>query len=77
MQYDYIMIPIIDNFDNKTINEHITKIDLMVRKGMPIERILDYGDKHILIDCLGFTLDECNSYRKIWKTLQKRRLSRK
>jgi len=71
-----IYLPIISNMTALTKKELLYQIDLMVRNGEKIENILDYGDKKILIEYLGLSEEYCQKFRKIWKTLQCRRLER-
>lgn len=51
-------------------------IDGVIRDGRNIDEALDYVDKKILVDVLGFEKDTCRACRRIWKTLQARRLGR-
>ena len=58
-------------------NENIfDDIDVMLRKGEPIDKILDYTDQKILIEKCGCSMDQVKQGRNIWKKLSSRRLKR-
>ena len=54
----------------------LSKIDEMIRNNCEIEDILNYSDREILVNGLGLEYDYIMRFRKIWKTLQQRRLNR-
>lgn len=54
----------------------ISVIDRVVRNGRNIDEALDYVDAKILVGILRFDEDTCRASRRIWKTLQARRLGR-
>lgn len=54
----------------------ISVIDRVVRNGHNIDEALDYVDAKILVGALRFDEDTCRACRRIWKTLQARRLGR-
>lgn len=61
--------------------EHLTKrivdkLDQAVREGECIDNALDYVDELVLVDILGFDPAVCSTSRRVWKTLQARRLNR-
>ena len=58
-------------------NENIfDDIDVMFRKGEPIDKILDYTDQKILIEKCGYSIDQVKQGRNIWKKLSSRRLKK-
>ena len=54
----------------------ISAIDGVVRNGRNINEALDYIDAKMLVGVLRFDEDTCRACRRIWKTLQARRLGR-
>ena len=54
----------------------ISIIDGVVRNGRNIDEALDYIDAKMLVGVLRFDEDTCRACRRIWKTLQARRLGR-
>ena len=54
----------------------ISVIDGVVRNGRNIDEALDYIDAKMLVGILRFDEDTCRACRRIWKTLQARRLGR-
>lgn len=52
-------------------------IDIMLRRGESIDAILDYTDQKILIEKCGYSIDQVNVGRNIWKKLSSRRLKRR
>ena len=64
------------NFGQGAIEEHLRFIDDAIRSNSNIEIVLDRIDSAILVNELGLTPEMCQSCRRIWKTLQKRRLLR-
>lgn len=54
----------------------ISVIDGVVRNGRNIDEALDYVGAKILVGILRFDEDTCHACRRIWKTLQARRLGR-
>ena len=54
----------------------ISVIDGVVRNGRNIDEALDYIDAKMLVGILRFYKDTCRARRRIWKTLQARRLGR-
>lgn len=71
-----IMLPTVDKIDDKLRKDLLEKIDDIVRKDDDIEKVLDYVDQKVLVDVLNIDKEVCASCRKIWKKMQKRRLSR-
>lgn len=71
-----IMLPIIDNIDEKLRKGLLEKIDAIVRKDDDIEKALDLVDQKLLVEVLGIDKDVCVTCRMIWKKMQKRRLGR-
>lgn len=71
-----IMLPIIDNIDEKLRKGLLEKIDAIVRKDDDIEKALDLVDQSLLVEVLGIDEDVCATCRMIWKKMQKRRLGR-
>ena len=54
----------------------ISVIDGVVRNGRNIDEALDYTDAKMLVGIPRFDEDTCRARRRIWKTLQVRRLGR-
>ena len=48
----------------------------MLRKGEPIDKILDYTDQKILIEKCGYSVNQVKQGRDIWKKLSSRRLKK-
>lgn len=71
-----VVDPKVLSLPDETKNDLLSRIDNTLRGSVPIEELLDYVDKTILIDQLGYSKDDCDSCRSIWKTLQMRRLNR-
>ncbi len=71
-----IMLPIIDNIDNKLRTNLLEQIDNIVRNDEDIEKALDLVDRKLLIEVLGIDKNVCVTCRKTWKKMQKRRLGR-
>lgn len=71
-----IMLPTVDKIDDKLRKDLLEKIDAIVRKDDDIEKVLDYVDQKVLVEVLNIDKEVCASCRKIWKKMQKRRLSR-
>lgn len=71
-----IMIPKLDHIPNDIIDKILLEIDRIIRKDDDIEKVLDLVDKTILEKYLNISSKTCIAARKIWKKLQKRRLSR-
>ena len=71
-----IMLPIIDNIDDKLKDELLKQIDTIVRNDEDIEKALDLVDQKLLVGVLGIDKNICISCRQIWKKMQKRRLGR-
>lgn len=63
-------------FEEGAIEEHLRFIDDAIRSNSNIKIVLDRIDSAILVNELGLTPEMCQSCRRIWKTLQKRRLLR-
>lgn len=64
----------IPNFDNVKID--FDEIDVLIRK-REIEKVLDIVDATLLIKHHGFSIEEVNQMRGIWKKLSQRRINRK
>ncbi len=64
----------IPNFDNFTID--FNEIDTLIRK-REIEKVLNIVDEALLIKHHGFSKEEVNQMRGIWKKLSQRRINRK
>lgn len=71
-----IMLPVIDNIDDKLKDELLKQIDTIVRNDEDIEKALDLVDQRLLVETLGIDKNICISCRQIWKKMQKRRLGR-
>src|SRR5690606_14521227 len=70
-EIEEIQIPILADFDLD-----FDKIDAMIRK-RKIEEVLDLVDKVVLIKHHGFTKDDVDVLRGIWRKLSHRRINRK
>lgn len=62
--------------DDALKSDVIKKADDVIRSGKNIESVLDYVDRTILVDHMGFDEEVCKECRRIWQTLQARRLGR-
>jgi len=62
------------NFDNFSID--FNQIDELIRK-REIEKVLDIVDEALLINHHGFSKEEVDRIRVIWKKLSQRRINRK
>ncbi len=71
-----IMLPIIGDIDQEVKESLLLRVDTIVRTGQDIELALDIIDQELLINLLNIEPNLCSQCRNIWKTLQKRRLSR-
>lgn len=71
-----IMLPILNGIDENICNDLLAKIDDVVRNDDNIEKALDLVDKEVLTSLLGIEQSVCETCRKIWKKMQKRRLGR-
>ena len=71
-----VMLPKIDKISDKKVDELLSFIDHNIRNKNNIEDVLDILDQEILINLLKFDKTHCLQFRKIWKTLQARRLGR-
>lgn len=72
-----IIIPNIDDMDDKKVNKLIEILDDYIRNKKNIKEAIDIMDQEILKDYLGMSSDIINTYREIWKTLNNRRMNRK
>lgn len=64
------------NFYAELKRNVISVIYGVVRNGRNIDEALDYIDAKMLVGVLSFDEDTCRACRRIWKTLQARRLGR-
>lgn len=71
-----IYLPAIKKMTKEKMLMILSKIDEMIRNNIEIEDVLNYSDREILINGLGLEYDYIMKFRKIWKTLQQRRLNR-
>ncbi len=72
-----IIIPNIDDMDEQNVNRLINILDGYIRNKKDIREAIQVMDKEILENYLGISSDTINMYRKIWKTLNDRRMNRK
>ena len=72
-----IIIPNIDDMDEKKVNRLIGILDDNIRNKKDIRDAINVMDKEILENYLGISPDIINMYRDIWKTLNNRRMNRK
>lgn len=71
-----IRIPDISDVDREIKQRLLKDVDKVVREGRNIEEALNLVDRELLEKCLKIPVEWCQECRKIWKTLQQRRLSR-
>lgn len=71
-----IRIPDISDVDREIKQRLLKDVDRVVREGRNIEEALNLVDRELLEKCLKIPVEWCQECRKIWKTLQQRRLSR-
>ena len=71
-----IMLPIVENINEKLQKDLLQKIDNIIRQDVDIEKALDLVDQKLLVETLGIDKNLCVSCRNIWKKMQKRRLGR-
>ena len=62
--------------DDTLKSDVIERVDDVIRSGKNIETALDYVDRAVLIDRMGFEEEVCEGCWRIWQTLQARRLGR-
>ena len=72
-----IIIPNIDDMDEQNVNRLIGILDDNIRNKKDIRNAIKVMDKEILENYLGISADTISMYRKIWKTLNDRRMNRK
>ena len=72
-----IIIPNIDDMDEQNVNRLVEILDDNIRNKKDIRYAINIMDKEILEDYLGISTNTINMYRKIWKTLNERRMNRK
>lgn len=72
-----IIIPNIDDMDEQNVNRLIKILDENIRNKEDIREAIQIMDKEILENYLGISSNIISIYRKIWKTLNERRVSRK
>lgn len=72
-----IIIPNIDDMDTQNVNRLIGILDDNIRNKKDIRDAINIMDKEILENYLGISTDTINMYRKIWNTLNERRMNRK
>lgn len=71
-----IVLPKIANIDPSLRRRLLERVDTIIRENRNIELALDIVDRELLVDILGVEHTLCTQCRRIWKTLQQRRLSR-
>ncbi|MDY6308475.1 MAG: class I SAM-dependent methyltransferase, partial [Oribacterium sp.] len=71
-----IRIPDISEVDKGTKQRLLKSVDRFIREDRNIEEVLDLVDRELLEECLEIPADWCQECRRIWKTLQQRRLNR-
>lgn len=71
-----IRIPDISDVDREIKQRLLKDVDKVVREGRNIEEALNLVDRELLEKRLKIPVEWCQECRKIWKTLQQRRLSR-
>lgn len=73
-----MLLPKIENgmAERVDVDSLVNWVDEVIREGRNIEEALDRIDKEVLQAQLGFTKNDCDTCRRIWKILQSRRLKR-
>lgn len=71
-----VLLPVLGQIDSNLKESLLIKIDNIVRQSLDIEEALEIVDTEILINILKVDPIVCRQCRKIWKKMQKRRLSR-
>jgi len=71
-----ILLPNLQEFDDKEAKELINKIDHCIRNNKNIEDILDEIDEKVLVNFIGLDKEICEVFRQIWKKMMKRRHGR-
>lgn len=64
------------NLDEDEITYYVQCVDSALRGSESIEIVLDLVDAEILVRLMGFDAEICSAYRRMWSTLQSRRLGR-
>lgn len=72
-----IVIPNIDDMNEQNVNRLISILDDNIRNKKDIKEAINIIDKEVLENYLGISNDTINMYRKIWRTLNERRMNRK
>ena len=71
-----IMLPRIDSIDADLRETLLDRIDAIVRADDDIKKALDIVDQTLMVNVLGISAELCASFRRIWKKMQRRRLTR-
>lgn len=71
-----IIVPILDCVPINEIREILSRVDILIRTGDDIEKVLDIVDHEVLVSILEIDAEVCKDARNIWKKLQRRRLKR-
>lgn len=71
-----IIVPNLEDVPIGVIRTVLEEVDHSIREGKDIEKVLDMVDDEILIQRVGIQEDWCEESRKVWKKMQRRRLSR-
>ena len=72
-----IMLPKINDVDKAFRNDLLNRIDTLIRNDEDIDKVLELIDNKLLVEKLGIDKGTCDTCRKIWKKMQKRRLKRR
>lgn len=71
-----VILPDINNIDDKKCDELLEKIDNYIRNKKDIDELLDIVDKAILEELLNIDSNVIKAFRSIWKKMMNRRLTR-
>nr|WP_253300687.1 class I SAM-dependent methyltransferase [Paenibacillus lautus] len=76
-EVEKIMLPNLQQLDNRTVEYLLTLIDNTIRNGDDIEQLLDIIDREVLVAHLGVREEIIRTFRVIWKKMMTRRRQRK
>lgn len=71
-----VLLPRVQELDSTLTDKLLVLIDDYIRNKKDIDELLDIVDKAVLIDYLGLSEEVVASFRRIWKKLMNRRLTR-
>lgn len=71
-----VLVPNINAINDIDTESFFERVDELIREDKTYISVLDYVDKEVLVDRLGFSKEFCNYYRQKWIKLRDRRLNR-